>query len=128
VLHRKKIRRGADDLDVGVPIPALHLEILVLLWLDGENVRGTLVDRLHVIDRDAFSDVRLDAAAPHPRRVDLKSRRTEFGDAIADRLLRAVAERDHCDHRGDPDDDAEHRERGSQQVCPQRGKRHTKYF
>jgi hypothetical protein len=43
-------------------------------------------------------------------------------------LLRAVPERNHRDHRRDPDDDPEHRERGSQEVCPQRGKRNADDF
>jgi hypothetical protein len=53
----------------------------------------------------------------------LKRGRAEFGDAITDRLLRAVAERNHRDHRRDADHDPEHREGRPQEVGPQRGKR-----
>jgi hypothetical protein len=40
------------------------------------------------------------------------------GNLIEHRLLRAVADREHGDHRGDADDDAQQRQERAQQVDP----------
>jgi hypothetical protein len=46
-------------------------------------------------------------AAPDPRR-DHKEVRAEAADLRHHLFARAATNRDHCDHRGDADDDAEH--------------------
>src|SRR3546814_20712137 len=45
-------------------------------------------------------------------------------DARQHHLARALAERNDADHRGDPDDDAEHGEEGAQAVRLHRAQRH----
>ena len=47
----------------------------------------------------------------------------ELRELRVHRRLRAAAEREHGDHRGDADDDAEHRERGAEHVAAHRVER-----
>src|SRR4029079_17602869 len=48
----------------------------------------------------------------------------ERGDPVLHRLLRSAPERHHGDHRGDADDDAQHREQRAELVRAQRLERH----
>ena len=89
-------------------------------WLTPTTCRRALDDRLHVRHAQLCRRRRADAALLHALRIDLEDRRSEPRDAILDGVLRAVAERDHRDHRADADDDAEHREQRPQLVGAQR--------
>ena len=64
-----------------------------------------------------------DAAGEDLAGDDGEQRGAERGDAVVHRLLRAAAERDDGDDRGDADHDAEHRERRAELVGAQRDER-----
>src|SRR5206468_711076 len=69
------------------------------------------------------SPARAHPALRHRARKDHEHVRPEARDLLLDRVLGALADGEHRDDRGDADDDAESRERGTHEVPLQRSER-----
>ena len=121
-VHARVIRQRADHLDVEVPRAETHLLTPTLLRHDGRNVACIARERLGVVDRERLLVAR---DAPHPAHAGRHRQHVgaERRKLLVDRLLRAAAEGEHRDDRGDADDDAEHRERGAKRVAAHRVER-----
>ena len=118
--HLEEIRCGARHGALRVLATILHHEPLVLLRLNGDELRRAVLEHLHVGHRHALGVGELHAALRDALWIHLQQRGAELGDALLHRLLGAGTEGDHGDHRADADDDPEHGERRAQLVGAQR--------
>src|SRR3546814_7198147 len=91
-----------DRGDTPLPLPRHEL-----------HARDLLAHRLDI----TFVE-RADLAAVGVDREDEEHVRTERADLLLDIRRHPLAQRDHGDHRGDADDDAERREEAAQDVAP----------
>ena len=117
--HLEKVRRSAGDGAKRVLAVPLHHHSRILLRLNRRELRGALLEKLHVVHRHALGSIDLHATLRDALGVHLEERGPEFGDAVPNRLLSAGTEGDHRDDRSDPDDDAKHRQGGTQLVRSQ---------
>ncbi len=125
-LTRKISRSNAADLSIGreiaeqdrlVGLDARRHAVGVRLLRDGFGIGG-----------HQGADAALAAVAEAGARIDVDRVGADRGDVLEHGLLRALAEGDHGDHRGDADDDAEHREEGAQLVRQHGAHRHAEGF
>ena len=127
--HLGVIRGDADDRRVGVLVEVRDLQIARHLRLDREDLLAAVLQRVRVVHRElrrAGAD--LNAARARLAGVDRQERGAERRDAVVHLLLCASSERDHRDHRGDADDDAEHRQQRPQFVRAECAERDAEGF
>jgi len=123
--HGQVVRRGSDDVDVGVPVAPDDAQRAILLRLDGGHVRRVFNDHPDVCGDEPFDVGRGNAPLLHAPGVHFEQCGSEAGDASADRRLGAIAEGNHGDHGANADHDAEHREQGPHFVGAERVERHA---
>ena len=126
VVDRHVLRHGADHADVQVLAPVLDLEVARELRDDRLERRDVFVHHgVVVVDLEADAHIARHArpAAEHLSGVDAEEVGAQRLDLVRHRFLGTGAQRHHGYHRGDADDDAEHREQRAELVGPDRRER-----
>ena len=115
-MHGREVRRRADHIVEQVLVAELDLATAGE-FRDDFGKQGRIADqRLVVVDRERNAVGGRDAPPERLAGHDREHPGTELVDLLVHGALCTRAERHHRDHRGDADDDAEHRQARTQQV------------